>query len=271
MSDATATGSVIQDDRPCLACGYSLKGLRAEDQCPECGRAVALSLRGNLLKYSSAEYVASLHRGVFLVQAGIIAQVLWRIGSIVWMAVAGASGGRRGMPVGFYASGQFVGLVVSFASVLGWWLLSSPDPAYVGSDDGSTARKVVRVTVVIAGVAALLPLIAGQANLTPLLRGAALTRVLSAALLAMAASLAAWVVWYFAAMRYLVWLAPRVPDDRVARRAKLLTWLNPLVYVLGMAACGLGPLVALILYYNLLEWVRKDLGAVRAEQAAGVA
>ena len=57
-------------------------------------------------------------------------------------------------------------------------------------------------------------------------------------------------------------------------RAKTMMWLGPILYTVGAIACGLGPLVALILYYNLLNWVREGLQAIRADQslreAAGI-
>src|SRR5258708_15193103 len=85
----------IGSDRPCLACGYNLRGLAPGGVCPECGVPIARSLRGNLLRYSSAAYLAMLHHGTFLVQASIIIQVLMTIASLVGVGIitALASGG----------------------------------------------------------------------------------------------------------------------------------------------------------------------------------
>jgi hypothetical protein len=36
-------------------------------------------------------------------------------------------------------------------------------------------------------------------------------------------------------------------------------WLLPLVFVLGLACAGLGPLIALVMYWNHLDKLRKYL------------
>lgn len=263
-----AANATIVDDRPCLACGYNLRGLTAADRCPECGRPVADSLRGNLLKYSNPNYVTWLYQGVILAQVAALANAVLIIFLFAGPMFAGAIGLKPVFVKGLVEAIRIGAMVTGLA---GWWLLSSPDPAYVGSNDGSTARKVVRVTVAIAAIAAVAPIVLGGTGAgAQWLRGGPLTAAMTLAVLAVLANLVAWVVWFFAAMRYLRWLAPRIPDERVANRARRLTWLNPILYVVLFVACGLGPLVALVLYYNLLNWVRKDFKELRKEQAAGV-
>jgi len=195
---------------------------------------------------------------VFLIQAAIIIQVL-----LVFLGIALAFSNVAARIAGFHLGWSGISFGVSLMSLVGWWWLSSPDPAYSGSNDGSTARKVVRATVIINAAGTFLPLIFGKANPAVLAQGglAAPGAALSAA--ASIASTIAWVVWFFAAMRYLQWLAPRLPNVRVLERAKLMMWLGPVLYTVGMLFCGIGPLVALVLYYNLLDWVRNDLKAIR--------
>jgi len=195
---------------------------------------------------------------VFLIQAAIIIQVL-----LVFLGIALAFSNVAARIAGFHLGWSGISFGVSLMSLVGWWWLSSPDPAYSGSNDGSTARKVVRATVIINAAGTFLPLIFGKANPAVFAQGglAAPGAALSAA--ASIASTIAWVVWFFAAMRYLQWLAPRLPNVRVLERAKLMMWLGPVLYTVGMLFCGIGPLVALVLYYNLLDWVRNDLKAIR--------
>ena len=54
----------IQEDTPCLACGYNLRGLSSDWRCPECGTAIGRSLHGNLLRFAQPQYVRKLARGV---------------------------------------------------------------------------------------------------------------------------------------------------------------------------------------------------------------
>lgn len=257
---STPFTDTVETDRPCLSCGYNLRTLAVSGVCPECGQPVLRSLQGKLLRFSAPDYVARLHTGVFLAQAGVILMLLLTIG-LIFVVVLAASG-----PWGLDIEGTFNALQAGagMISLIGWWLLSSPDPAFVGTDDGSTARKVVRVSVAVSLVATVLTIPFGSVNL-----GAAATRAGAAGwATAMAVSiihLIAWIVWYLAAMRYIRWLAPRLPSQRVADRAKMLTWLGPVLYVFG---CGIGQLVALVFYYNLLDWIRLDLKRIRDEQAS---
>lgn len=43
---ASALPDYVIDDRPCVSCGYNLKGLRTRDNCPECGRPISRRRRG---------------------------------------------------------------------------------------------------------------------------------------------------------------------------------------------------------------------------------
>ena len=44
-------GRILEDDLTCLHCGYNLRGLLPEGDCPECGTAVARSTHGSLLRF----------------------------------------------------------------------------------------------------------------------------------------------------------------------------------------------------------------------------
>jgi hypothetical protein len=253
----------LDHDRPCLSCGYNLRGLAPEGTCPECGTPVANSLRGNRLEYSSPAYLSQLHNGVFWVQAAIIFSFISLLANFgVGFAVASIG---RGSFQTFQIVSSLIGFVGSAISLLGWWLLSSPDPSVIGAETGASARKVVRVCTIIRAGAALIGTLGTVAQLEPFnplnpkFDAAQLLPMLIALI-----GLVAWIVWFFAAMRYLRWLTPRIPNAKAHDRAKLMTWLGPVLYIFG---CGIGQLVALVMYYNLLEWIRIDLRAIRQKQA----
>ena len=72
---------------------------------------------------------------------------------------------------------------------------------------------------------------------------------------------------FFAAMLYLRWLAPRFPDAVIDARARLLMWLCPLLVTVGTLLCLMGPIIALVLYWSLLNSVQTEINRIR--QVAG--
>ena len=262
-STPTANPPAMGDAIQCVMCGYALRGLSPSGRCPECGTAVARSLRGNLLQYSSPAYLASLHRGVFLIQAAIIAQILMIVLLVfAAIALAAATGSEPAWLEPLFAC---IGLGVAAVSLYGWWLFSAADPAFTGVHIGATARRVLRTVVIIeaafAVVELMLPLYglslrtATNPNPAPVELFTVLTSVGNMVLLA---------AWFFSAMAYIRWLAPRIPNRQAVDRAKLMMWLGPVLCTVGWLACGLGPLIALVMFYNMLEWVRQDIRRVRA-------
>jgi len=150
----------------------------------------------------------------------------------------------------------------SLAIAYGWWRMSTPDPALTGTHDGGLARKLVRVCVAlnVAFVVANTLLSVAASN------GAALAATPVLVAVAVLATIVS-VVAFFAQMVYIRWLAPRLPNAHVRQRAKTLMWLGPLLYTVG-ALLLVGPLIALVLYWNMLDKVRADLREIRDEKAS---
>lgn len=238
--------------RTCVVCAYSLHGLAPDGLCPECGTPVAHSIRGNLLKYASPEYLKRLHRGVILIQTGIILGVPVAVASALAVPGAGAE-----------SVAALAGVAVSAVSACGWWLFTELDPGHAATDSGATPRTMIRASVlasipmaVVSTVAdALKPAGSAASASDPL-------TILSA--IANLGLLVALTTRYFAAMLYLRWLAGRIPDEKVRTRAKDLMWPGPLVLLLFV----IGLVVVLVLYWRMLTWVRKDLKRIRAENEA---
>lgn len=254
----------------CKQCGYALDGLTPEGLCPECGLPVERSLTDNQLRNSAPAYLASLHRGVFLILAGVITNVLnvflgFGLGIMVSATLAPGVNFRV-IEIGSIA----IGTLGTIAVAWGWWLFSTPDPVFTGRFDGSNARKVVRVSVVVN---AAISLASGAVALTLPKMGGGLPAggptpggfLLLASILLGLLSLVAWAVSFFASMLYLRWLCPRIPNWKAQARAKTMMWLGPLLYTVGALCIGLGPLVAMVLYWNMLDWIRKDIRVIRSD------
>ena len=75
------------------------------------------------------------------------------------------------------------------------------------------------------------------------------------------------IAYYIFQMLYIRWMATLLSNRKVYDRAKRLLWLGPLLMTVGLLLIGLGPIIALVLYWNMLDWIRKDLKAIRAEPA----
>lgn len=248
------------DDACCIQCGYQLRGLQADGVCPECGTPVDRSLRGNGLRYSSIAYVRSLRRGAWMILAAIIIQILIGIGTAALGAVLSASGGSASLMTSIRLGMQGLGMLAAFMSLYGWWLFSELDPAYSGRDQGTTSRKVVRWAVAIAAAQTM---VSFGLQAFPSLQGGGGPGVFAGAVGIL--SLGVGAVKFFASMLYVRWLAPRLPNTKVYKRARMLMWLGPILMTFGILLIGLGPLIALIMYWNMIYWIYKDLKRIEEE------
>ncbi len=278
----------------CMRCGYDLSGLVSDGNCPECGTPIAESMRGNLLVDRSPEYVRTLKRGISLVLNGIllyfVVMIMTIVGTVGFAFLSSASG--SGSP-SFLSSGSFtlistaIDFAISALILFGYWLFTAHDPGDPVRDGSPTARAVLRVTVVVqapcdgaslllmglvsavSGTSALggaTPATAGPAN------GFAIAMLGISSLLGLV-SVAAFVTIFFSAMLYVKNLAHRLPDDLVRRQAKSRIIACPIWSTVGILLLFLGPLIALILYWNLLHRVRLNLRRIVREQeyrAAGL-
>ncbi len=243
----------------CNGCGYELAGLPIDGVCPECARPVSASLHGGDLQYAAPEHLASLERGCLMVQTYLIASLIVGVALLVISIVAQVSQAPGAQQVvSFLGSLANVGLTAVY--IAGWWLLSKPDPSRRYGDLGESPRRIARIAVVVLGSASLLQfagtMLAGFSSTGGAAAGSIYAASGALLMIAGIASLIASCVNYFASMYYLRWLAPRIPNPKAEARAKQLLWLGPVLYIFG---CGIGGLVALVLFYQLLSWIRADV------------
>ena len=170
-------------------------------------------------------------------------------------AFALALSGAGAIPAWVETLNQGVNTLLSLVLVYGWWTLSAPDPAYTGRADGSNARRVLRVALCVAVATNLVTL---AFMLTPI-AGNAVLALFGFMLL----GLVVFAVRFFAEMQYLRWLAPRIPSREHHQSAGRLMWLGPVLYTVGAACFGIGPIVALVLYIVLLNNIRRDIKIIR--------
>lgn len=234
------------------------------------------------IEESGAEHVSELWRGAWMVKWAVNLFVVVVLVSILVGAVAGAtaaSGGRGG------AGGAPMILVLQIATniltvaalvlgLMGWWKLSRPDPVLGSEAQAEGMRKFARIAI---GFYAAVATVQAAASVALLATGggggssggtAAVSALGTLVLAFMLATLVALALHFVSAMLYVRRLAPRIGDRYVYDRALTLSWLNPLLSTFGLVLLGLGPLIALVLYYKLIARVGRSLRDA-SEIAAG--
>lgn len=71
---------------------------------------------------------------------------------------------------------------------------------------------------------------------------------------------AVWVVYVVLACGYLRRLALHLPSRKLRIRARYTTWRAPIIATVGVVVCGLGPIVALVLYSRVAWLLRQSIG-----------
>lgn len=264
-------GGIVQDFSPCTRCEYDLRGLPVLGTCPECGANVAASLAGYLLRYTAPEYLRTVQSGFTLVTRGIL---LAGVATTATMAanfyfaspVLCGPGTWHRAEVSFLLIQMFSEFVLLSTLVLifiGCFQATVPNPGETARETSVAARKLVRVTVALQILVQLATLVVTFL----LLHGPASTHLTPWMFVAGAAgflSAVAWAPQFYSFLWYVRELAYRIPDPRLAARADLYTWLLPVLTTVGVLFAGLGPLIALALYWHLLRRIRNHLRSIEA-------
>ncbi|MFN0010551.1 MAG: hypothetical protein ACKVS8_02785 [Phycisphaerales bacterium] len=268
----------VEMDQGCFKCGYNLRGLPLAGRCPECGSTVADSLRGFLLQFAGPEYQATLRSGLSYILNGILLMIVFAILTAAVTIGAGFLAGRGGVgATGLTLIVQGLSLIPAAMMIWGYWRFSEPDPQFEATEQPRAARRVMRISVALSAALALagfvLQVLVGSGMVAPPpgAAGGPTATTFSLALIIVPlllglCGLVVWAVQFFSTLLYTRWLAQRVPDAFIQRRAKRYMWLLPVVYVFGSILI-VGPLIALILYWNLLDRLRKHIKAILATGA----
>jgi hypothetical protein len=247
-------------ERSCIRCGYSLTGLPDSGKCPECATPVADSRRGFLLRFAAQEWLAKVDSGLGLVLNGILLSI---VVALLNIAASFAFSGSLAVTVVMAVMGLATQAMIAY----GYFKFSEPDPGYTGIERPDSARQWLRIAVIAGAAIAVVQLLL---TITMLLGGGitpgaagGMMIVLGILGLVGIAAMIAWAVQFFAAILYVRWLAKRVPDEAMVKKTRLYIWLLPVLATVG-ALIVIGPLIALVLYWNMLNALRKHVKASRA-------
>ena len=184
---------------PCHRCGYDLRGLDEHARCPECGAAVALSRRGEQLRFSDPRWLRAIRGGCHVMVLADLAQLVAALAEVLRLA-------RPLSPMLIAADAITVG---------GIWLVTRADPSGRGEASYGRARRLTRI---LATATAGATMVASLTEFT-----FALPRPLHLALDALqVAAGACAVVGVRLSYAYFRGLVMRIPSVALARRADAL-------------------------------------------------
>jgi hypothetical protein len=257
-----AAQEILLRHQPCTRCSYNLYGLPIAGTCPECGHPVALSLRGDLLQHASPEYLHTLRSGLSIVLYTILAMVLLSILGVFAVVALTANFANLSLP--FNASNvQFLLGMITLAMYgilfFGYLKLTEPDPGIVGVEKPGNARSLLRV--IVLSQAAVKAIEVGLGFFVPAANNSGLAIAVVSGVIGLLGFIL-WAVHLYVMMRYVRWLGGRIPDHRMLKRTKTYMWLLPLLSTVGMMI-AIGPLIALILYWNILDRLKKHIVAIQ--------
>lgn len=266
----------------CRMCGYALAGLGADGNCPECLTPVARSLRGNMLEYADPHYLKRLRLGVAIVFFGTIADILWFVSlPVLFNLTTGTN------PAISIATASFGTLFIDFAgaiiTLVGWWMLTAPDPSLQDIAADIRARRALRALLIFIAFGSITSIIvysvpvlakspfAAVAGTLQFNSNTVWSQGLLTALALRVLLLLAKVARFFVSIIYLRAIAERIPSLRLRTFSGRLLWLVPLLATVGIALFAMGPVIAVGLYIALLWMFWKELGAVIRRNALATA
>jgi hypothetical protein len=260
-----AHGRTVLGTVPCTGCGYDLRGLPISGACPECGRAVELSLRGDQLHFASPEYIRRLDLGLCIILTAIFLYVFFYIAAVPLATFINP----RSQHTAFRLISSGLTVLSTLVFIAGYWLFTQPDPGFTGIEKAHSARIVARIAACVQAAAklgAFMILLVGGSIAPGGTGGASIVTALG--VLCKFVDYAAWATLFFAIVLYVRWLARRIPDHALLKRTDSYMWLLPLLSTVGLIGC-LGPLISLILYASMLQSLRTRTKAIHDWQLRG--
>lgn len=188
--------AVIDSDLPCAICGYNLKGLNVDANCPECGQSIARSYTPDLLR-SSPQWLR--HQANTMLLLGALCLVNFQPftfslgGFQVWIAF---------------------GILASLVSVWACWRLATPEPPGPPADGEATLQRMLRLAPAVFAAFRVCSLVSSRFHPT-LLSVMGITALVSLLL-------TNGLVGYF-----LLRLARRSNDRHLILHARIVAWAFP--------------------------------------------
>ena len=223
----------VEDDLPCVGCGYNLRTLLSDGNCPECGLGVRRSLLGDLLPQADEAWLFRICRGQALTYAGCLALVSFLFIPIIVTSLPATLSSVAPLQWLFTTTLVVLLAAAPMMLVVGVFMVTLPDPRTSLTEQPLALRRIARWAVVVLLVFGGLPELA-----LSVFGG---TTFVSAALAAWGVVSGSVMILAFVAVvlglcHYLAELAQRIPDTALALRSNQLARRFAGVTTLALAA-----------------------------------
>jgi hypothetical protein len=220
---------------------------------------------GSDLAYAPRAYRATLCNGASITAISTLLHIIFFAGIIAVVIYFEEIKGTS--PPAITASWffPFYFLLPNVLGFVGYFMLSNPDPSLTITESRWSARRLLRLTLILQASGILLQLGISSAGYAANFFPNMPTRQLIGAsfqLGAMALSFLAWIVQLFAAINLCAVLAQRIPDEKFATWIRSLRWKIPFWATIGITIV-FGPLYAIFLYLSMLLRLRSRIRALK--------
>jgi predicted RNA-binding Zn-ribbon protein involved in translation (DUF1610 family) len=197
----------------CISCGYDLSGLNPEGVCPECGAAIERSRRGDRLRHMDPARLRRLVSGAGWIKTAVS---VWYIGLILLVLFIIVFSFLSSAPVFMPMSALSVVLLgVATSWAYGWWLVQG------GTAEPHEPRGIRRwrhaARLGLAGGALAMAVFIPVSSAGTVATGWTLSLVAASGVALLAVHLVA-------LCAHVRWLARRIPDPPLGRRAAAVSW-----------------------------------------------
>ncbi|MCP4247116.1 MAG: serine/threonine protein kinase [bacterium] len=207
----------IDDDLPCVGCGYNLRGQTRGSLCPECATPIRRSMTGDLLTGADVEWLQRVCRGQSAINTACLSGLLLLLLVVGLVFVAAADLVSASLEARLLQVLGWLPLVPAVLLLVGTLGVTALDPRLTLTEQPLALRRLVRWAAVLT--VAAVPLMQG---IWLILRGVgASTAALHAVHVVMNPVFAVIALGtLISACSYLAGLAARIPDANLAGRIK---------------------------------------------------
>lgn len=222
--DRTDGQGAIAIDLACLQCGYNLRGLDPAGRCPECGADIAVSTRGDLLRFANPDWLHRVKLGADLMLATILLSLVLGFGVGCVTAMLPSVTAR------IFA--VLVTLAAGICRLTAVYLITAQEPRISLTEREITWRRALRALAVITFVATIVLAAEIVQHIPVLFQLGSVVFALTTPVITFG---------YFA---YAETFAVRIPNPKLARSSRIVKW--------GLSAIqafqGVGAVVVLLTF-----------------------